>query len=670
MKPCVKYFNLAPGKGRLNTRAFPDEVPLGHYRYLQGIYKDEEGTVRRMRGYRRLLDTPVYNNADYHDQLDGYLRQPFNFLFSANSTTGFSKLFGATQNRISALNNTTKNWEVISDMLGGDASTSCADRAWWADQVGNIVVFTNNVDPVVYHVLDQPAEGDAQQRVATIPDLETLKVTKAGFVIAWNNIMILGNLVQDGERRTYRAIWSDYKRPLSYVEKSGVSLAGLKDLEFGEIILNGKPMANALWVYTNKGVWEVTVDGTQGLVWNKRYSSGDRPNVNCLVYPRTLVSTGSEHYYWSGDGIYVYGPYLPEPLRLEELHDASDRIFKDINAGRCGVHHGAYYNNKKIIAWSWARSGDDCPTDTLLYNVKYPFASYMGEGFTAFCNHGPDTNLSLAQFLLEQCACTSAELDAYGQALVKEGGYCTAQTDPTCATRPASFWTQNGLTDSDLDVTTEDWTQETADPDSLCVRLGGATVESLCGAEFTSDTCNPLELFVMASSIDNCLKEWADVNYREICTNTSGCGTYTRLGYKTVIRSGACHLNEPELEKIISVLSLEYQVGEEVVPVVIDARVGSAATAVDPNSDSGRRVIMWENLERKTLDGQAELTQEEYAEEGTRPNEPFAWPLYHKGKFLYFELTISNPNVSPPDTGGDVSFSRLSVAIGSNERRS
>lgn len=668
MKPCSKAFNLSPGKGRLNTRAFPDEVPLGHYRYLQGIYKDRDGTVRRMRGYRRFLDSADYNNPDYHDQLTGNLRQPFNFLFSANSTTGFSKLIAASQNRISALNNTTKNWEILSDELGGAATTSCADRSWWADQVGNIVVLTNNVDPVVYHILDQPAEGATHQRVAQIPDLTTLKVTKAGFVIAWNNFILLCNLVQDGERRTYRAIWSDYKRPLSYVEKSGVSLAGQKDLEYGEIILNAKPIANALWVYTNKGVWEVTVS-SDGLTWSKRYST-DRPGVNCLVYPRTLLSTGSEHYFWSGDGIYVYSPYLSEPTRTEELHDASDRIFKDINSGRCGVHHGAYCNDEKMIVWSWAQAGHDCPSDSLVYNVKYPFASYMGEGFTAFCNHGPDTNLSLAQFLLENCVCSSADLDAYGQALVKEGGYCTPQTDPTCATRPASFWTTQGLTDTDLDVETEDWTKETADADSLCVRLGSATIESLCGAEFTADTCNPLQVFVMASSIDNCLKEWTDVNYRELCTNTSGCGTYTKLGYKSILRSGACHMNEPDLEKIVSALSLEYHVGDEVVPGVIDARFGSAPTAVDPNVDSGHRVIMWESLERKTLDGLSELTQAEYEAEGTRPNEPFGWPLHHVGKFFYFELTLSNPNVNPPDTGVDVSFSRISVFVGTNQRRS
>jgi hypothetical protein len=659
-----KPYHISPAKGALDTRADPDEVPLGGFRLIQNWEMDEDGGVVRMRGYRRLLDEEDYNNADLHDQLFDYTRQPINFMFSASSTASFAKLYACSQNRIYALNNATRNWQVISDELGGDAEGGCAEKSWRAAQQGNIIVFSNGINEAVYHVMDQGQEEDGQ-RVAKIRDLETLKVTKVGFVVAYNNFVIYCNLVQDGERRSYRAIWSDYKNALSIKEQTG-SLAGRKDLDFGEIILNAAPMNNALWVYTNQGIWEVT-PGTTGLTWSKRYAS-DRPGTNCLAYPNTLVSTGSEHYYFGTDGIYMYSPYVPAPERTEVVHKASRRIFSDINVAKCNVHHGAFFSRHKTIYWSWAQEGEDCPSDTLVFNTQYPFASYMGEGFSAFCNYGPDQNMILRDWLINNCICTPQELDDLDFSLELEGGFCREQTAPVCNSRPASFYTQDVLTIDDLDLTTEDYTKANADTNSLCARLNGATVESLCGAEFLSDTCNPPELFVMASVLDLCLKEWAEVYYRERCTNRSGCGTYVRYGYRSLLRSGAHHMNMPDVEKVITEIGAEIHPGPSAVPGVIKGRFGSAARAVDPNADAGKCLIMWEDLDPLPVDCDAEQNLAQYVAEGTHPNSPIVWPLYHTAKFFYYEIEVSNPNVNPPDTGAPLSLSRISLWLTSNQR--
>src|SRR4029077_16902801 len=94
-----------------------------------------------------------------------------------------------------------------------------------------------------------------------------------------------------------------------------------------------------------------------------------------------------------------------------------------------------------------------------------------------------------------------------------------------------SFYTTNELTDGD--ISTEDWTQDEPDPDSLWASLDGLTPQDLCDEELTSDQCDAVLLLIMVSAEDNTIKQQTSVFYREKVTDRGGCGTYAKNGYRS-----------------------------------------------------------------------------------------------------------------------------------------
>lgn len=660
MSSQLKPIHIKPVTGFLDVRSSADDVPFGGYRWAMNWESPKKNGMCRLVGWRKLLDGPNYNNADFHDQLMG-LDQFITTAF-VSEFAGYSKLFIASQNKIAALNTETQNWKIISNRLGGDPVTGCGETRWYAASEGDTVVFTNGIDPVQFHIIDQPPIEPADQSVAEIPDMAKLKITKVGRVVSWNHLMFYFNLEIDGRRETNMIIWSDYKRPLSIVPKAGVSLAGRKFLDDGEVVLNAEPIGKNLVFYTTRGIWVVAaVAGDQVLSFDKRWE-GARPGDKCLVYPNTLVSTGSRHFYWSLDGIYAYDFYMADgPERIDWIHRASSRIFDDINDAKCAVHVGGYNQRRKCVIWSWAKKDDDCPSESFIVNTEFPWTSYVDAGFSAFANWGPDRLKTLRSFILEHCVCSTADLNANASGFVMEGGFCYPQSDPTCPITPQSFYTNTPATEDD--VTTEDLAQVNADANSLWAILGDMLPADICDAEALSEQCNASDLFVMASVKDKCLKEVADVYYREVCTGHTGCGTYQLQGYQSILRSGANDLRQPDLKKIVEQFGLEAQTIDQVVPSKIGLRVGVASQAVDPNEDGGRCVIMWQQQDPLLLECKSDLTAAEHEAAGTYPDDDYSWPPFMSGRYFYFELTVYNDEVTPADTGGALCISRITYYV-------
>lgn len=659
---CGKPIDFIPVTGLLDLRSLPDLINYRHYRWVEGFEVTEKKRLCRMPGWRRLNARENYNNEDLHDRL-GYPRQHFTFGYQAETNAGFSKLFVGTQNQIFAKNNTSGNWQVIWDGFGGPIEAGASERRMMAGQVNDTLVFTNGLDPIRYHVIDQPQE-DSGQFVSDIPDLETLNITKAQIVISWNNLIILANLVEDGERRANRIIWSDFRRPLSYVPKHD-SLAGAQTLDSGETILCIMPLDKSLLVYTSKGIWEgiVTSSASRALSFVRRYTPPPLSNnEDLLAFKNTLVSTGSEHWYWGKDGIYRYSMYDPAPVREEWLHGATALIFDDIETGRCNLHVGGWQSTKKTIWWSWARPGENVPSMTMTVNVAYPFVNIIKKGFTTFFNYEPDVLKSLRSFILERCICTPAELEQYGGGFEREGAYCLPQQEPECVgERPANFYKSSNITVDDVEV--EDYTGS-PDADSLYSLLGSVTVQDICAAEYTADECNAESLFCFAAAEDLTLKEVADVYYRERCIGYTGCGTYVKDGYRSILRSGALHFNRPDDNKIAQRFAYSFAAGIAVKPSSLILRIGASNQPHDPNSSRGRCVIQWEEQDPMLLECLSDVDAAQHAADGTRPDELAEWPLYWIGNYLYFELEIVNPDVDPVDTGGNVCFSRWTLNVG------
>lgn len=655
--PTFKEFAIHPVTGFLDTRSNPDEVAENGYRYVDSFRVTQKHKLSRQSGWRKFLSKESYNNADLHDQL-GYVRQQINSLYSAKSLAGFTKMLAGTQNRCYALNNATENYRIISDDLGGTPESGCSERRFVYAQVGNVVVLTNNFDASRYHVIDQPLESDGQA-VAEIPDMERLKISKVALVVAWNNCVFYMNMVMDGERVTNRILWSDYKRPISLYPGSG-SLAGRFDLDSGEDILGAQPLGDSLFVYTTHRIWEGrAVGGVQVFSFTKRYNP-DQAGLRALAYKNTLVSNGESHFYWSTDGIYKYDFYDTAPVRVDWIHAASASIFDDINKSRCGVHVGGFNIARKEIWWSWAKSTENCPSSTFIVNTEFPFCSFVQEGFTAFATHVPTKPKSLREWLQENCICTIAELDQYGAGFIKEGGFCTTQSDVICASKPQNFTSGTSKVDPfDSDIVSEDYLAP-PDTNSLAGILGSLTEEDICGSEYTAGECNAGAVFIMVSALDNTIKEETDVYYREVCTGYTGCGTYEKRGYRSILRSGPVSMRKPSDDKIVNRFAIEIHPEPASVPAQLLLRIGVSSQAADPNNASGRCVILWEDQDLKEIECLSDVDAQQHMAENTRPNDEMEWALYHTGRYFFYELTVLNNDVTPKDTGGAFAISRYS----------
>lgn len=664
--PCYRPVHIKPVTGPLDVRSNPDEVPFGGYRWVLNTEVTQKFKLCRLRGWTRLGEGEQYNNEDLHDQNvaagrddpESYPRQPFSFLFQADTPTGSSKLFAGTQNRLYAKSNANGNWRVISDAMGGPAVTGCNEAVrWTGGVVGQTVVFSNARDGIVSHVIDQHDEDDGQA-VSQIDHLVELDITKAEIVYAWNDFIFLFNVVQDGTRITDRIIWSDYQRPLSFTPDPGVSLAGYQDLGAGEAILGVAPLKDSLMIYTTRGIWQIQATGGENVFsFSKRYSATGE-GTRCLAYPNTLVTDGDNNYYFGRDGIYLYSFYTTSPERVDWIHRASSVIFDEIDTARCNAHVGGYDANRKSIWWSWLTEEQTCPSQSLLVNVEFPFVSYVDHGFTAFLNHTPRSNKSLRDWILEHCICTTEELQAADDGFWnREGGVCFSAPDPSCDQSPVNYTSSTPLAIDD--VTVEDWTLD-ADADSLYALLGAETPISACDAEYRQQECNATLLFVMASATDWCLKQVADIYYREVCTGFTGCGTYQRTGYRTLLRSGPMDLKLPDDDKNVNRFAIDAHAEVQTVPSKIGLKIGVSAQPLDPNIvNAGRRVILWEEQDTKDLDYSGEATETEHRNLSTRPGTELEWALYLDTRWIYYEIEITNPNSSPADMGGAVCFSRF-----------
>jgi hypothetical protein len=646
----AKPIELEPLAGFFDHRSPADSVPFGVWRYLQNMEMTARRKLRRAPGWEKLLSQVGYNNQDLHDHLTSLStvssRQPITFLQQAVTPAGFSKLIAGTSKRLFVLNNETGNWRVISDILGDGLGTLCSDQGWRAAQVGYTVIFTNGLDAPVYHILDQPPIEGNNQSVTQIPDLEKIGLTMAKTVFSYKGIVIFGNVIMDGERFSHRLVWSDVDKPLSWVPRAGESAANFQDLGYGEDILEMSTMGDSLIIYTTSGIWEGVITGGEGVfVFRKRYSDHTAGN-RCLAYRRTLISTGSDHYYLGRDGIYRYNFYTDRPLREEWMHIASSVIFNDLSEGDCHVHCAGYNAKEKSIYISWAQRGENCASQTLVLNTEYESDYVLDHGFSAYVNYNPDDVLTLRTWLLEHCICSGEEITDEGFFFVKEGGYCVAPETPACA--PVDYiYTPHLRTVDDLQV--EDWEQPSAHPNSICAVAGAMSISQLCSGELEADECNAEQLFVAASTQDFALKQIGFVFSRERSVSSSGCGSYVYDGYTSIMRSGPLDMKSQSVDKLLRHLLVDVEADAAAEPSDLELRIGASYQPADPNTDQCS--LRWFEQTPRALECRS-ITGAAHVLARTRQAKATEWATFIQDRYFVVEFSIQG-------TGGACSFSKL-----------
>lgn len=662
----VKPISFRPGASRddqpaLDARSNPDEVDLGQWRLIKNYGVVNKNRLCRVPGFDKLLTRSDYNNQDLHDQLlslSSLTRLPVTLLYQATSTRKATKLIAGTERVLFALNNGTGNWKIISDQLGA------TNARWKAASLGDVTIFTNNVDPVQHWFFDQGVTEASDQSIAPLSDLIQVGITKAGVVVEWSGHIFLMNVVVNGEVRSGSAYWCNYQNGTDWIPNDS-STAGNNDAMIGETVLGAIPLSNRLIVFTNRGIWEVlAVGGDQVFSFAKRYDPVE--SEGCLFYPNTLVSKGDELVYGGADGLYAYSLYQAKPQRVEWMHKASSLMYDFINRSRCEVHVAGYNSERKEILISYAKDEDVFPSETLVINTQYPVASQWDVGFSAIAFYVPKEPVQLVRdLLLRYCICTDDELGTYWDQFTKEGQFCTPQETQTCDQTPQSIWTQNikTITYPDGDsVETEDYDQVTADSDSLCAILGeSTTLQTLCESEERVDECNSSQRIVIASSVDYCIKELSENYYRERCTIFTSCGTYIREGYRSLLRSGPISLQNFNDDKEISRFELEASTVLQATPSNFRLRVGRHSQAVDPNADNCG--IVWGDWEDREMKCLGEGTSASHRTNNTLPSLTFDWPLFYQAPYLYLEIEIINSGVTPTDTGGASCVSRMTASI-------
>lgn len=521
----LKGLPIAPLTGLLDVRSSPDLLPSGSMRWRQNLQTVGDGKLRRGCGWQKLLNKSPYNNQDFHDQLltfGGTTREPITMLCESESSTGIRSLWAATQSRIAKLNETTGNWKIMGSGFGGGAGTDCAGPRFHAAVSGDYMFFTNNFDRPKVHRLEQPPFDD--ELLSDIPDLETIGLSQAAHVWEWKDVVFFADVTMDGLRQTNRIVWGDYKKPMSFDPAKADSIAGYKDLNFGERILAGLPTsANTFLIYTTQGIWELSiVAGEQVFAWREAYKGKDSDFTGILAYENTLIDLGGEHLYLASDRPYLFSSYRSAPEPVEWLHRAASVLYDDLDDSVCRTHIGWVHGDEAFF--SVKRNTDTgCPGVTLRINTQYKVVDVIDHGFTAACNFRSQPIPSIRDFILDNKICTlegmASTFAEYGLGSPFENeGLPAPFATPSAAFTPETFYTPV-TQEIEPGVDTEDWNQPAADAASLCALLGDRTLSDFCSV------CEGPSLLVLASAQDWCLKQYDGVRYRERCVNPTAVGT-------------------------------------------------------------------------------------------------------------------------------------------------
>lgn len=701
MPTAFKTFSYRPLTGPLDVRSLPQNMAAGAFRWKQNFAVTQQGNLCRMPGWSRLFSNRTANNFDLHDQLLGIqlyyddntpvstgaddnstyppgalcsgdvlfrygVREPITLLFESTSPAGNRRLFAGTQSRLYQLNESDGNWTIITDGMGHEGSR------FKAAQLGDTIIFTNGFDAPFAHVLGQAPQGCAIRRISEIEDLATLDITAAGIVVAYNGLMLLMDVTQEGTRYTSRIRWSDLNNPLSWVG-SNDSLANFQDLDYGEEILAAKELGGYLLIYTDRSIWRAQVQGATSNVFGFQRVYAEKKNQDkCLCYPNTLVSTGGSHFYMGRDGIYEFNQYLSEPDRVEWLHAGSGVLYDRLDEACCAWPVAEYHPAEKELWFSAPQTGDNClPSRTLVASVKHNTSTYVDHGFSAFANFRSDNQQDLRTWLKQFCVCTDEALAELGLGYIKEGspvcgalsedGECQQAFTPTC------LYTEET---EDLDGRLIENAYGTVSETSLCTLLGSALLTAGC------NTCNEEQTFVGASTLDYCLKQIGAAYNREVCTNAvdqglvsfpegqlpvyaSTCGTYRVDGYDSILRA-TFPLGPQPMDKVLKHLAVQFQAAYQSSPCAIQMRIGDSYQPLDLNlEDCG---VVWSDLPNRPLECALKQRPVAYGFNNLRPHLGTEWETYQQGRYLHFELTITNKD-GTPGKGGAGCFSSIDYTV-------
>lgn len=668
----MKLVHVKPVSGHLDNRSLPDEVEQGSWRKRLNFTIGDVNRLTRAPGWSKLFSKQYYNNADLHDQLLPLLgrtdKQPIIFLQELISTTGTRKLVAGTRNTLYVLNEATHNWQVIADDLGG------TNTRWQAAQVLDWVVFNNDYDPPMAWMFGAKPDDASSNALLEIESLEPINLTRAGCVAAWKGVLFMGDVLMDGQRFESKVVWSNYQNPTDLDPATPGTIAGYQDLNYGERVLAMAPLGDYLLIYTNRGIWQVTVVGSSAEnSFNFRQSYSEPSGDACLFYRNTLVNIGGGHLFCGSDGIYLYNLSMGKPERVEWIHKGTYSMFESIDPTRCDEAIAGYHPHSKRAMFFWPESNEDYPVRGLEVSFASNRVSEVDYGMTALTSYQSDTRESLRDWLARFCVCSYDELAAMdGFGFVREGLPRADQESPSCDTTPTAIFTNEIINIYGIEAV-ENWTKATADATSLCSILeaqGYYRIEDFCR------DCRPVPIFIGASAYDWCLKEYTEVYSREMLDSQasggtvtyggsscyrSGLATYRFDGYYSELIIGPIDLTDAE--RLLQKVEIEFNSQpQSFTTAEMRLFVGVASQAVDPLGTDC--VIVWheQTVNRRYIECQSIYTEAQHKALNTRPKNTLDWPLHYRGRYAYLRFRVQDRGGGTP-IGAVAQFSRLTMGV-------
>lgn len=680
----LTWKHIQPLTAVLDKRSAPDQIQVGSWRKRLNFTSPEKGKLLRAHGWKPFgwISDATYNNADLHDQLlaiDGAgEREPIQFLKAFASSTGVKVLIAGTNSRIYKYNGYSKNWQLLKTGLGGGSSTA---THWSCAQLLDHIILTNNYDPVQHWTIGYgPRSDDDNDSISEIDDLsgdDGIDLTRAAVVCSWRGFIFLGDVVMDGARYEYRIVWSDHERALAWDPEAADSVTGWHNLPYGERVIAMKELGDYLLIYTNKGIWQVTVAGSTAsdmFNFRKMYSDADNSG-GCLYYPNTLITVGDSHFYAGRDDIYAFGLSSSKPETPEWIAPATKTMFDNINSARCQSQWACYFDSKKQAIFSYASTGSEEPDATLCLDFESSTVHEMDHGFLAGCAFIPGDQMTFRDFMLQNCICTLSEMISSGVQYIREGmplANTATGISYECATPPTCFvTTARKHIEGDVDVWVEDYDQaDNPTAQSLCslmVANGYTRIEDLCS------TCDQDPVDLLVSAEDYCIKAYNEHWSRARCVNPVDSGNNFRPGVQTAIAQFVLdgYISELitgpiKLPKTLRSIEVEFE--EVDVPSVsheIVLTVGVSSQATDPENPIYPIVWREQVINRRFLTNQSVMTAAQMTAANIRPNRTLNWPLQVNGEYVYLKFTVKNAGgeITEGPTDGCVMLSRISLGF-------
>lgn len=604
-----------------------------------------------------------YTNCGTYTYNRAACREVVTLLREVSSVSGRRKFLVGTKSKIAVLNERGGNWRILADGLGGPYSDTrncgCPAARPKVSQLGNIVIFTNDIDPVLFWTMDSGPDGCDDWSLDYVQDLVALNITRAKVTVSWRGFVFIANVEQEGRRYSNRIFWCDYNDPLTWFP-GGDTLAFTQDLADGDRIVAMETIGQQLRIYTRRGanqtaIYDVMlVGGDATFNFQEVYRGPDG-----VQYENSMVNLGDTHYWVSESGIMQIGAYDRTPNRIEWVHRASGALyigipgewlgplkpfamelvgsdwsmttgFHAVNQAACDMVNGFFDSKNKALWFSWPTGDALCPTMSLRLNFQYNSASLVDHGFTAGCMMRPDYSISMRDFLAEFAGCNPA-----GLLMPKEG---MPYEFPTPIATPA--YIRNATEDPDLPV----------DPNSVCAQLGDMTIDDLCAG------CDADSLLVMADAQDRTLKQFTqEITYRERyvggeasydCPYTSP-GIYVLDGYFSLVQADAWDYGQ-KVEKTVRGGVVDYVAEDQIDPNQLHFEVGYGPQP---------RCLTWDqSAAPQDLACLTEQSAAEHAANSTRPELIASYHFFRRGVYIAWRAYTSG-------TGGASCWDKATLSM-------